>query len=62
MKLTRTEKNKYLHQILKKESDEIRCIVETEKQDYKEIFDEQMGKPIEFLEDLLPRVYRMGDE
>ena len=59
--MTRMEKNKYLHQLLKKESEEIKYIVEAEKQNYAELFDEQMGKPMEFLEDLLPRVYRMGD-
>lgn len=60
--MTRMEKNKYLHQLLKKESDEIKTIVETEKNNYKELFDEQMGNPMKQLEDLLPRVYRMGEE
>ena len=57
--MTRMEKNKYLHQLLKKESDEIKTIVETEKNNYKELFDEQMGNPMQQLEDMLPRVYRM---
>ena len=60
--MKRTEKYKYLHQLLKKESEEIKYIVEAEKQNYAELFDEQMGKPMEQLEDMLPRVYRMGDE
>ena len=58
--MTRMEKNKYLHQLLKKESDEIKTIVESEKNNYKELFDEQMRNPMQQLEDLLPRVYRLG--
>lgn len=46
----RCEKFKYLHQLLKKESEDIRYILEQDKQDYKEVFDEQMGKPIDVLE------------
>lgn len=50
--MNRTKKNKYLHQLLKKESDEIKTIVESEKNDYKELFDDQMGKPMKQLEEL----------
>ena len=51
MKLTRMQKNKYLHQLLKRESDEIKYLIEADKQDYKELFDEQMGNPLQQIED-----------
>ena len=60
-KLTRTEKFKELHKQLKAESDDIRFILEADKQDYTELFDEMMGNPMQQLEDMLPRVYRKED-
>ena len=59
--MTRTEKFKELHNQLKAESDDIRFILEADKQDYTELFDDMMGNPMKQLEDMLPRVYRKED-
>ena len=51
---TRCKKNKELHYILKRESEQIKYIIdnaiEDNANDYQKLFDEKMGKPIDVLE------------
>lgn len=57
---TRTKKWQWLRDSLKKESESIAKIIYYEEREY--TLDELFGKPVQQLEDLLPRVYRMGEE
>ena len=51
--MTRTEKNKELHYLLKRESEQIKYIIDNAIEDnYEDIFNEMMGNPIEKLNEI----------
>lgn len=51
--MTRTEKNKELHYLLKRESEQIKYIIDNAIEDnYEDIFNEMMGNPIEQLNEI----------
>lgn len=57
--MTRTEKNKELHYLLKRESEQIKYIIDNAIEDnYEDIFNEMMGNPIEKLNE----IFKLGGE
>lgn len=52
--MTRTEKNKELHYLLKRESEQIKYIIDNAIEDnYEDMFNEMMGNPMEQLEQIM---------
>lgn len=51
--MKRSEKNKELHYLLKRESEQIKYIIDNAIEDnYEDVFDEMMGNPIQKLNEI----------